>query len=164
MLSVRQVSKREFKELVGRLSETGITCRISKSKKIIAVKSKHGELFIADEKPLLVYLNDGTILPFIGSLNFFNGLKKVYVDEGAAPYVTNGADVMRPGIKEYDEFNEGDIVAVFILNYNTPIALGKALVSSEALSSMKKGKVVKNLHYASDEFWKIAVGRGFKPG
>ena len=79
----------------------------------------------------------------------------VRVDDGAVPRIVNGADVMRPGIKEFSgNFNKGDIVLVKDFK-DRVIAVGLALVSREEAEQMQKGKVVKNVHYLGDKIWKL---------
>ncbi len=111
-------------------------------------------------KSCLVYECDGKVLvikkgnvefPFIEYVN----KPYVVVDNGALPFILKGADVMRPGIVELDEFNRGEIVAVKNMKGLT-IAVGIALFSSEEMKSMEKGKVIETLHYIKDEVWKYA--------
>jgi len=157
----RQVSKRDFKNYLNKLKNFGIECKIHKAKKIYAIKGKRGELLFADDTPLFI-IRSNKIIPFIGSLNLFNGLKKVYVDKGAVPYIANGAHIMRPGIVSWGEFKAGDLIVVYVEEYNSPIAIGEALKASSELYSIEKGKVIKNLHHVGDEFWKIALEKKHK--
>ncbi|MGI0027689.1 MAG: PUA domain-containing protein, partial [Nitrosopumilaceae archaeon] len=83
---------------------------------------------------------------------------KVVVDKGAIKFVCNGATVMRPGIKNYSDFNKDQIICIVEESHNKFLAVGRALVSSKELETMTKGEVVKNLHYISDEFWETAKG------
>jgi len=68
----------------------------------------------------------------------------VTVDKGATKFILNGADVMRPGIVEMDNFNKGDLVLVVDEEGNL-LCLGRALYSKEEIEKMQKGKVIKNL-------------------
>ena len=63
---------------------------------------------------------------------------------------------MRPGIVDWEEFSEGDILVVYIEKYNTPVMIGRALIDSKELNDMKKGKVIKNLHHVGDIFWEAS--------
>jgi PUA-domain protein len=104
--------------------------------------------FFVDNLPiptLKKILNDNTI---------YNRMKKVTVDMGAIKFVTSGADIMRPGIIEFDEdINKEDIVLIIDQSHKKPLAIGKMIFSGEESKQMKTGKVVKNLHYVSDEIW-----------
>ena len=74
---------------------------------------------------------------------------------GAVPYVTNGADVMGPGILEADPgISEGDLVWIKDVKNNVPLAVGVALRSGEELSSKQPGKAIKTIHYVGDKLWK----------
>ena len=57
-----------------------------------------------------------------------------------------GANVMRPGIKKFSEFGEGDIVCIVEESQNKFLAVGKAQVNSSELEGMKNGEILKNLH------------------
>ena len=77
------------------------------------------------------------------------------VDMGAVKFMCNGANVMRPGIRSYSEFEKDQVVCVIEESQHKFLAVGKAMVPSSELESMEKGEVVKNLHYISDKFWEI---------
>ena len=63
---------------------------------------------------------------------------------------------MRPGIKNYSEFSENDIVCVIEESQHKYLAVGKSLVNSLEMKEMSKGEVIKNLHYISDKYWEIS--------
>jgi len=80
----------------------------------------------------------------------------VVVDMGAIPHICNGADVMAPGVLRVEgEFSAGDLVLIVDERYGRPVAIGSALIDSEAVNSTKQGKVVKNLHYVGDKVWSL---------
>lgn len=95
-------------------------------------------------------------LPFLSETGLLDKFPKATVDAGAIKFVCNGANVMRPGIKKFSEFKKDDIICVVEEAHNKFLAVGKALVSSEEMSSITKGEVVKNLHYVSDKYWEAA--------
>jgi len=77
------------------------------------------------------------------------------VDEGAMPYIMNGADVMKPGIIYADEsIKAGDFVYVVVEKKETPLAVGIALVDGKDMVG-GKGKAVKNIHHLKDKIWKF---------
>ncbi|KQM10849.1 MAG: PUA domain-containing protein [Candidatus Methanomethylophilaceae archaeon] len=96
--------------------------------------------------------------PFLtirGLLEYRPSKRFVTVDMGAVPYVTNGADVMGPGIVEADpEISEGDMVWIRDINNKVPLAVGVSLRGAEGLSSGEKGKAVKTIHSVGDKLWK----------
>jgi PUA domain protein len=106
-----------------------------------------------DGKPLLLRTKVG-LLPTLKFDELVSGLPKVIVDMGAVPHVVNGAQIMRPGIKQVkDDFRKGDLLAIVDEKYNKPIALGFAEMDSGEMRSQTKGRVITNLHYVGDELW-----------
>lgn len=95
-------------------------------------------------------------LPFLSEIGLLEKFPKAVVDSGAIKFVCNGANVMRPGIKKFTEFQKDDIICVVEEVHNKFLAIGKALVSSEEMVNISKGEVVKNLHYISDKYWEAA--------
>jgi PUA-domain protein len=82
---------------------------------------------------------------------------KVVVDAGAVKPIINGADVMRPGIKEFlGDFNKGDVVFVAD-EKGRVIAITAALYSKQEILQMQKGKVLINLHHLGDKIWQISL-------
>ena len=77
------------------------------------------------------------------------------VDMGAVQFVCKGANIMRPGIKDFSDFKKGDIVCVIEESQQKFLAVGIAEMSSDELKEAKKGEVIKNMHYISDNFWEI---------
>ena len=97
-----------------------------------------------------------TYLPFLSETVLLEKFPKAIVDAGAIKFVCNGANVMRPGIKKFTEFQKDDIICVVEEVHNKFLAVGKALVSSSEMVNITKGEVVKNLHYISDKYWEAA--------
>lgn len=79
----------------------------------------------------------------------------VTVDMGAVKFVTNGADVMGPGITEADDgISVGDMVWIRDEKNRVPLAVGVALRDTEGIRSKEKGKAIQMLHYVGDKLWK----------
>lgn len=97
-----------------------------------------------------------TYIPFLSETGLLERFPKIVVDMGAVKFVCNGATVMRPGVKNYSEFEKDQIVCVVEESRNKFLAIGRSLVSSKDMVTMTKGEVVKNLHYVSDRFWEAA--------
>ena len=113
-----------------------------------------------------VYILDNKILLFRSGLDLYptlrcacvDSLPAVIVDMGAIPFICKGADVMAPGITMIKTpFEEGDLVVVRDVKYGKAIAIGKALRSSSAIMSERKGKVIHNLHYIGDKIWETKL-------
>ncbi len=96
--------------------------------------------------------------PFLtvrGILKYKPEKRAVTVDMGAVPFVTNGADVMGPGITEADpDIAEGDMVWIKDVKNGVPLAVGVALRSGADLASKQPGKAIKTIHFVGDKLWK----------
>ncbi|MCK4480699.1 MAG: hypothetical protein KAV01_09240 [Candidatus Lokiarchaeota archaeon] len=83
-------------------------------------------------------------------------MKTIVVDFGAIRYVTNGADVMRPGITKIDpSIKKGDIVSIIEETKNRALAIGKAMFDAPEMEAKSSGKVIKNLHTIQDSVWEF---------
>lgn len=90
-------------------------------------------------------------------------LPSLVVDKGAVPHVSNGADVMRPGVVVLEgSFKKGSLVSVKDQTYHKILAVAEAHEDSEHIKAAERGKVAKNLHYVGDKVWNTVasiVGR-----
>ena len=93
------------------------------------------------------------ILPFLDDIPILEKFPYVTVDMGAVKFVCKGANVMRPGITKFSDFESGEIVCVIEESQNKFLAVGKAEISSKEAEDTSKGEVIKNMHYISDDFW-----------
>ena len=93
------------------------------------------------------------ILPFLGNAQILEKFPYVIVDMGAIKFVCKGANVMRPGITKFSDFEKGDIVCVIEESQHKFLAVGRAEIPSSKLAETNKGEVIKNMHYISDVFW-----------
>ena len=98
---------------------------------------------------------DEEYIPFLSETSTLEKFPYVMVDMGAVKFMCKGANVMRPGIKNYSDFEKNNIVCIIEESQHKFLAVGKSLVSSQELDNMEKGEVVKNMHYISDKFWEI---------
>lgn len=92
-------------------------------------------------------------LPFLSETKMLERFPNVTVDMGAVKFMCKGANVMRPGIKTFTDFEKDKLVCIVEESQHKFLAVGKAMVSSSELENMEKGEVIKNLHYISDKFW-----------
>ena len=92
-------------------------------------------------------------LPFLSETKMLERFPSVMVDMGAVKFMCKGANVMRPGIKKFTEFEKEQLVCIVEESQHKFLAVGKAMVSSSDLENMEKGEVIKNIHYISDKFW-----------
>ena len=92
-------------------------------------------------------------LPFLSETTILEKFPNVEVDMGAVKFMCKGANLMRPGIKKFTEFEKDKLVCIVEETHHKFLAVGKSTVSSSELENMEKGEVVQNLHYISDKFW-----------
>ena len=92
-------------------------------------------------------------LPFLSETKILEKFPNVEVDMGAVKFMCKGANLMRPGIKKFTEFEKDKLVCIVEETHHKFLAVGKSVVSSEELENMEKGEVIQNLHYISDKFW-----------
>ncbi|MDE1813589.1 MAG: RNA-binding protein [Thaumarchaeota archaeon] len=128
---------------------------LSKSKTLILHEIDDNTRLITGDNITSIQIGD-SYLPFLSETTLLEKFPKAIVDAGAIKFVCNGANVMRPGIKKFTEFQKDDIICVVDEVHNKFLAVGKALVSSAEMSNITKGEVVKNLHYISDKYWEAA--------
>lgn len=91
--------------------------------------------------------------PFLTDTEILKKFPYVMVDMGAVKFMCNGANVMRPGITKYTQFEKDMVVCIIEESQHKFLAVGKSCVPSADLESMSKGEIVKNIHYISDKFW-----------
>lgn len=106
-------------------------------------------------KDIIGIRHEGQIgLSIRGLLRYGATKRYVTVDMGAVKFVTNGADVMGPGIVDADPaIRSGQLVWVREERHGKPLAVGVAQADGDALRTKPKGKQVKNLHFVGDRLW-----------
>ena len=99
------------------------------------------QLITGDEIKILKIKDD--YLPFLSENSTLKKFPYVQVDMGAVKFMCNGANLMRPGIKEFSEFSKDDIVCIVEESQNKFLAVGKSEVDSSELEDMERGEVLK---------------------
>ncbi len=144
---------RQFQEEVSSSFDLNLT----KKDKVELNQTDDGEYYKINDSIRLIKIKERLIphLNFIKEENL--GIPRVFVDRGAIKFVTNGADIMRPGITKIEENVLENKLCVVVEDLNeVPLAVGIALYDSVDMKAMDSGKVVKNIHYMSDSWWKLA--------
>ncbi len=115
-------------------------------------------LYLVNKKPLLMDNGDWVFPTLKGAIQYPFPERMVTVDAGAIPYVVNGADVMRPGIVTVsDDIVEKGPVQIVDDRHKKPLAIGVALMDSQAIRASASGKMCKNFHYVGDELWNLEL-------
>jgi len=115
-------------------------------------------IIFVDNEPSFM-LNENRIFFTLFGLNKYKPKKKfVVVDMGAIKFVTNGADVMGPGIVDADKsISEADPVWICDEKHRKPIAVGIAIINGEQMINKIKGKAVKIIHFVGDDLWNFLL-------
>ncbi|HDJ66906.1 MAG TPA: RNA-binding protein [Nitrososphaeria archaeon] len=156
-MRVNYLSKKETSTLANRIRSLYWGDRLrGKIRTAIEVRENGIKLYRIGE--LIIGEIDDKLYPVIHERNqdVLNELPAIIVDMGAVPHIVNGADVMRPGVKDFrGEFNEGDLVVIRDERNLKPLAVAIALAGLEECKAMKRGKVAKNIHHVNDKIWKL---------
>jgi PUA domain protein len=146
----KRLRRKEAKNIAKSVEEKfGI--RISTEMELVRFDGK--EVILVDGEPMLFKHENDWYPTVLSIIKFRPETYKVVVDEGALPYVMNGADIMKPGIVWADEkIKKGDFVYIAVEKKETPIAVGIALVDGKDMVG-GKGRAVKNLHHLKDKIW-----------
>jgi len=148
--------------LISKSETDDLLKQVSAQWKIEIPKAKNLEIHhimdnvqIFTAKDIMILQIEETFLPFLSQTSLLEKFPHVLVDMGAVKFMCNGANVMRPGITSYSEFDKEQVVCVIEESQHKFLAVGKSLVRSSELETMEKGEVVKNMHYISDKYWEI---------
>ncbi|MFI5416842.1 MAG: PUA domain-containing protein [Nitrososphaerales archaeon] len=148
--------------LISKTETTDVLKEISSQWKMELPKIKNLKIYELDEGARII-IGEGltalkigeNYLPFLTDAKILERFPSVIVDMGAVKFMCNGANVMRPGVKSFTEFEKGQIVCIVEESQKKVLAVGRALVSSNELPGMAKGQVIENMHYISDMYWEI---------
>jgi len=132
------------------------------SYELVELTDTEFDLVLVDGEPDVLYVEDeaGEVEPFLtvrGANRFDPETHVVTVDAGAVSFVSDGADVMRPGIVEADEsISEGDLVAIAEESHGKVLGIGRAMVGGDEMVG-DSGKVVKSVHHVGDDLYQFVV-------
>ena len=136
--------------LISKSETSKILEQINSQWKIELPKQKNIKTHEVDEKGVII-TGDGItavkigddILPFLDDIPILEKFPYVTVDMGAIKFVCKGANVMRPGITKFSDFESGEIVCVIEESQKKFLAVGKAKMSSKELNETSNGEVIK---------------------
>ena len=116
------------------------------------------KLVFVDDEPVFMNHEGKIVFTLHGLYKYEPREKFVVVDMGAIKFVTNGADIMAPGIVDADEnIDKDDQVWICDERHRKPLAVGIALMSGEQMVNEKQGKAVKIIHYIGDKLWTLTA-------
>ncbi len=120
-----------------------------------STEARGATVYLINGRPLIA-LHKDILLPTLRFEDALNRLPKAIVNMGAISHICNGADVMAPGIVQFEgKFEADEFLLIIDERHRKPLAIGKALFDSEHARALKRGKIVKNLHYVGDTLWKL---------
>ena len=155
---INKTQIRELKEeVLTHYDENFLNQIFPKKCKIELILTEEGDILYAVNNILKLWKSKEGYIPVLTLLlNKQLDLKTVVVDMGAIRFVTNGADVMRPGITQIDpKIKKNDIIQIVDETHNRALAIGKAMFDAKGMESKTSGKVIKNLHTIKDSVWKF---------
>ncbi len=115
------------------------------------------EIVLVDGEPLVASF-DGDLFLTVRGANAHPPEKHVVtVDSGAISFVSDGANVMRPGITEATEdIAPGDLVVIVEETHGKALAIGGAEAAGSEMVG-DSGKVVESLHHVGDDLYEFHV-------
>jgi PUA-domain protein len=115
------------------------------------------DVVLVDGDPHVLYYEEEPFLSVRGANAHPPEEGVVTVDAGAVSFVSDGADVMRPGITEADEaIEQGNLVVIVEESHGKALAVGRALVDGDEMVG-DSGKVVESLHHVGDAVFEFSV-------
>ena len=149
-----RMKNKDIRNLQEKLSKT-FDFDFSLKKSIVETGLIDEEKFvIIDDIPCFQEINDDYIFTVHGINKFKPKNKQVVVDMGAVKFVTNGADVMAPGIVDADEeISKGDQVWICDVKNKKPLAVGIATINGFEMKNTQKGKAISTIFYVGDKLW-----------
>ena len=115
------------------------------------------DVVLVDGEPLVLYVEGEPFLTVEGANAYPPERNVVTVDAGAISFVSDGADVMRPGIVEADDsIAAGDLVAINEEGHGKFLAVGRAKTDGDDMVG-DSGKVVESIHHVGDDLFEFSV-------
>jgi PUA-domain protein len=124
---------------------------------LVEIEDSEFDVVLVDGTPDVVYVEDEPFLTVAGANTHDPQTHVITVDAGAISFVSNGADVMRPGIVDADaDIESGDLVAIAEESHGKVLAIGRALTAGDDMVG-SEGKVVESIHHVGDDLYEFDV-------
>jgi len=150
------LNRKRVKNILERIGESlkGVQYDLpSKATRVEIMRTKKSSIFFFDGEPLFVE-RENRMVPSLTNEAALSRLPSTVVDQGAIPFICNGADIMALGVKQIEgEFSPGQLVVIREERFHKALAIGSALVRSDEIETHTKGKVVENIHFVGDDAW-----------
>ena len=150
------LKKKKIREIKEKLGEYGNLLEGKKNVEIL--EAKPNSIILVNGEPHIMLI-DGKPFPTLkAALANEIDAKKVVVDMGAIKFITNGADIMSPGVHDAShDIRIGDIVIVVDQKHQKPLAIGVSLITGKEMINNTSGKAVETKHYVGDDIWNFEV-------
>ncbi|MDL5362162.1 RNA-binding protein [Halalkalicoccus sp. NIPERK01] len=147
----------EVRDLEAALSEGLGVSLDGDSYELVELAGVPVDLVLVDGDPDAFYYEGEPFLTVRGANAHEPDRGIVTVDAGAVSFVSDGADVMRPGIVHADEAIEaGDLVAIAEESHGKVLAIGRAKTDGGDMLG-DSGKVIESLHHVGDDLYSVTV-------
>lgn len=155
MTSRHFLSKKESRDIIRKVNES-IGCDLEEKEKVEVARLEGVDVYLIKGEPLIFKSEEEYFLTLRGLLKIKPQKRWIHIDKGAIKAVSNGADLMVPGITAVDEdIKKNQQVWISDTEHRVPIAVGKALLDGKEMLEVGKGKAVKVLFYVGDKFWRM---------
>lgn len=143
------------KELTTALEETFGMSLPSSNFEAVELADTPFDIVLVDGEPIVFTLN-GDVAPTVKGANEFPPTKNVVtVDAGAVSFVSDGADIMRPGIVDADPAIEpDDLVLIQEETHGKILAVGRSREPGTDLVG-ESGKVIDSIHHVGDDLYEF---------
>ena len=144
-------------ELTASLSDSLGTDIEGDTFELVELDDTEFDIVLVDGTKLVAYVDEEPFLTVEGANEYPPQRGLVTVDAGAIEFVSNGADVMRPGIIAVDDgITAGDLVAIAEETHGKVLAVGRAATDSDDMLG-DSGKVVDSIHHVGDDLYEFSV-------
>ncbi|WP_231184696.1 RNA-binding protein [Haladaptatus sp. DYF46] len=124
---------------------------------LVELEDSEFDIVLVDGEPTVVYVEEEPFLTVQGANSYPPTKRVVTVDAGAVSFVSDGADVMRPGIVEAnDDIEPGDLVTIAEETHGKVLAIGRAKTDGDEMVG-DSGKVVESIHFVGDELYEFVI-------
>lgn len=115
------------------------------------------EVVLVDGEPLVASFDGDLFVTVLGANAHPPEKHAVTVDSGAISFVSDGANVMRPGITEATEdIEDGDLIVIVEETHGKALAIGRAETDGSDMVG-DSGRVVESLHHVGDDLYEFHV-------
>lgn len=150
------LSRRDSVEMISKIEGSlGLSLDLPKSAQAQCAEPEEGAVFVGLDGYEFVKSGEN-FFPYLGSKTTLALFPQAVVDEGAVRFLLNGADVMRPGIRKFDDWGAaGKMVVVREEKKGRAVAVGPSLVASAEAQGMTRGGCIRNSHHVGDRYWNL---------